>query len=399
MKTRSSKILIMETLKRLSGFVLIILLLALTFSYAMFQGGFVSWFLFFSFLPVAVYSLLLNAFPLRFDVKRDFSSERLYAGNKVRVTITATRTFPFPLFFLIMEDVASINGHKQMLFPGFSRRLTIRYDITCIPRGEHMFHSVRFKTGDLFGFLEKETSISVPKTILVYPKLNPFIHEPFKRALERGMGSGRFQYHKDASLVAGIREYQPGDRFSWIDWKATARTNDIMAKEFEVKRSNDPLFVLDCSIADHFEKMVEFTASAAKSILESGGQAGLYLPGGETSYLPVNGGERHFMNILYVLAKARPQFKNVMEEMVEEPKLFQHNGSVIFIASSLTSSLLEQAEMLVRRKRNVIIFLAQAKAAAPQEKVLIQEALQRGMHIERLYDGEVKADLSGEKEV
>ena len=172
-----------------------------------------------------------------------------------------------------------------------------------------------------------------------------------------------------------------------------------MSKEFEVKRSNDPLFVLDCSIADHFEKMVEFTASAARSILESGGQAGLYLPGGETSYLPVNGGERHFMNILYVLAKARPQFKNVMEEMVEEPKLFQHNGSVIFIASSLTSSLLEQAEMLVRMKRNVIIFLAQAKAAAPQEKVLIQEALQRGMHIERLYDGEVKADLSGEKEV
>lgn len=103
------------------------------------------------------------------------------------------------------------------------------------------------------------------------------------------------------------------------------------------------------------------------------------------------------MNILYVLAKARSQFKNVMEEMVEEAKLLQHNGSVIFIAASLTSSLLEQAEMLVRMKRNVVIFLAQAKAAAPQEKVLIQEALQRGMHIERLYDGEIKADLSGRK--
>lgn len=398
MEARRSRASIIETLKRFSGFSVNILLLALTFSYAMFQGGFVSWFLFFSFLPVAVYSLLLNAFPFTFVVKRNVSSGRLYAGNRIDVTITATRKFPFPLLFLIVEDEASIKGHKHMLFPGFKRRLTIHYEISHIPRGEHTFHSVRFKTGDLFGFLEKETFVSVPQTILVYPKMDPFIHEPVRRVLERGMGTAKFKYHKDASLIAGIREYQPGDRFSWIDWKATARTNDLMTKEFEVKRSNDPLFVLDLGLSAHFEKMVEFAASAAKSILERGGQAGLYVPDREKTYLPVNGGERHLMKLLYVLAKVQPEPEHVMKNMFEETKLLHHGGSVIFISSSLARPLLKQAEMLARRKRNVVIVLVQEKDASLKDKMLIQEALQRGVFIERLFDRTIKTDVSGAKE-
>lgn len=397
MEARRSRALIIA-LKRFSGFSVTILLLAFTFSYAMFQGGFVSWFLFFSYLPVAAYSLLLNAYPLTFDVKRNISSERLYAGNSIDVTITATRNFPFPLLFLVVEDKASIYGHKHMLFPGFKRRLTIRYKIRHVPRGEHTFQSVRFKTGDLFGFLEKETFVSVPQTILVYPKMGLFINEPVKRALERGMGAARFQYYKDASLVAGIREYQPGDRFSWIDWKATARTNDLMTKEFEVKRSNDPLFVLDPGFSAHFEKMVEFAASAIKSILASGGQAGLYMPGREKIYLPVNGGERHFMKILYMLAKVQPESENVIENMFEETRLIQHGGSVIFVSSILTKPFLEKAEVLARKRRNVVIVLVQQKDVSPKETVLIQEAIQRGIVIEKLYDRGRKTEFSGAKE-
>nr|MDH3162685.1 DUF58 domain-containing protein [Bacillus licheniformis] len=28
---------------------------------------------------------------------------------------------------------------------------------------------------------------------------------------------------KDSTLASGIREYQPGDRFAWVDWKTSAR--------------------------------------------------------------------------------------------------------------------------------------------------------------------------------
>ncbi len=51
-------------------------LTAAVFSYAMFQGGFVSWFIYFMrFLPFTVYAGLVAVYPLRaFQVTRDVSS-------------------------------------------------------------------------------------------------------------------------------------------------------------------------------------------------------------------------------------------------------------------------------------------------------------------------------------
>ena len=47
------------------------ILLIATFMFAMFQGGFVSWFLFYTFLPFVLYSFVLFFYPLSsFDVER-----------------------------------------------------------------------------------------------------------------------------------------------------------------------------------------------------------------------------------------------------------------------------------------------------------------------------------------
>ena len=46
-------------------------------------------------------------------------------------------------------------------------------------------------------------------------------------------------------MVVGIREYQPGDRLSWINWKASAKRNGMVTKEFETGQSTDVLLVMD----------------------------------------------------------------------------------------------------------------------------------------------------------
>ena len=54
--------------------------------------------------------------------------------------------------------------NKTILFPGLKRNFSFQYAIDTIPRGEHTFSSVRVKTGDLFGMMEKEVTFSVPDT-------------------------------------------------------------------------------------------------------------------------------------------------------------------------------------------------------------------------------------------
>lgn len=52
------------------------------FSYAMFQGGFVSWFLFYAFLPFVLYAGLLALYPLRsFQASRQMDKTQLHAGT------------------------------------------------------------------------------------------------------------------------------------------------------------------------------------------------------------------------------------------------------------------------------------------------------------------------------
>ena len=61
---------------------------AATFSYAMFQGGFVSWFLFYSFLPFALYAFLFAFYPLKnLTAERRLSQGQYKAGDQLEAFV------------------------------------------------------------------------------------------------------------------------------------------------------------------------------------------------------------------------------------------------------------------------------------------------------------------------
>ncbi len=78
--------------------LLIPLCLVLTFVYAMLQGGFVSWFLFYSMVPIGLYSLLFPFYALRgAEVKRITNQNDYVAGERFVSTITIKKKISFPL--------------------------------------------------------------------------------------------------------------------------------------------------------------------------------------------------------------------------------------------------------------------------------------------------------------
>ena len=78
--------------------------------------------------------------------------------------------------------------------------------------------------------MEKEVTFSVPDTFLVYPQYVDIAYRQLENHFEQGALSANINSAKDSTISVGVRDYKPGDRFSWIDWKATARTNNIMTK-------------------------------------------------------------------------------------------------------------------------------------------------------------------------
>src|SRR3954470_18489746 len=86
-------------------FILLLFLILVTFSYAMFQGGFVSWFLFYSFLPFAIYCVALSFYSLNeLEVIRVLPKTDYNSGEPLKVTVLLKRANSFPLFYLVIED-------------------------------------------------------------------------------------------------------------------------------------------------------------------------------------------------------------------------------------------------------------------------------------------------------
>ncbi|MFJ8529996.1 DUF58 domain-containing protein [Bacillus sp. NPDC094106] len=351
---------------------LIVLFIALTFIYTMLQGKFVSWFLFYSFIPFGLYSLLLPFCALwNAEVRRITNQKEYTAGQQFLGTITIKRKIPFPLLYLIVEEVLPMEfknrkqskSAKVLLFPGFKRNISYQYVINAIPRGEHTFSNVRVKTGDVFGIIEKETIFSVPNKFLVYPQYVDIAYRKVESYFEQGTLSSNVNIARDTTVSAGVRGYKPGDRFSWIDWKTTARKNNIMTKEFEQQRSHDAVIFMDRTPSPMFELVVTFTASLIRSILKQDSQASFISTGKEQTIFSLHHGETQLQQIFCHLAKVQADNMFSLSQTIEmELKKIYQPITFVLVTSNLSPDIQKTAESMSMKNSRLMIFVVKEKA-------------------------------------
>ncbi|WP_078382314.1 DUF58 domain-containing protein [Sutcliffiella halmapala] len=395
-----------QKIKKLSKLVSFIFLVVITFVYAMFQGGFVSWFLFFSFLPFALFSLLILMYPLTdFKVERTLNQEQYRAGDRLIGTITLRRTLPFPLSYLLVEEILPSNllfsqqtkQTKRLLFPWFRNTITVQYALDRIPRGEHALTAIRFKTGDFLGLMEKERLVELKHTFLVYPNYTEITYKQHENKFDQGSTSSNMKLVRDTSMTVGVREYQPGDRFSWIDWKATARKNDIMTKEFEQQQSHDVVLFLDRSQPSSFESAVSYTATLTKAVLKYGSQVGLVSMGEDRSVFPLRSGEEQFTSIYYHLAKVQPNSKIGFAKVVEmEIGKFQPTVTFLFLTGKLVKETVESFEKLSHRHIHLQVIITKDEGArlTKEEQIYIDLLKRRNIVVKVIYAGHTTETIS-----
>ncbi|WP_079504144.1 DUF58 domain-containing protein [Mesobacillus jeotgali] len=389
-----------QKFKEVWKLIVLLVLILITFSYAMFQGGFVSWFLFYSFVPFALYALGLGFYSLKeIKAERVYTKQEYNAGEKFRASVVLERNIAFPLFYAIAEEQAGdtfaanqdLQKAKTMVFPGFSRVVSFDYSIENLPRGEHVLTGIKLKTGDPLGLIEKEKILPAENRILVYPAYQDMLYRPVAHHFDQGMTASKERVQRDTSMAIGVREYQPGDRFSWINWKATARRNDIMTKEFEQRQSHDVTILMDCAPDPHFEVVVSFTASVIRAILRKGAQVGLLTSSVERVAFPARGGESQQQQLLYHLAKIQDgspvSFGRVLEA---ETFLAQQNNSLMLITAQLSKELIEKAAFYNQKNGAVSIFLIKNSQESPtkSEINLRSSAYARGIRLVMVHDGQ-----------
>ncbi|WP_207343834.1 DUF58 domain-containing protein [Arthrobacter sp. E3] len=193
-------------------------------------------------------------------------------------------------------------------------------------RGDLHTEHVSIRSFGPLGMAARQTTISAPGTLRVLPPFNSKRHLPSKlRKLRELDGRAAVQIRGAGTEFDSLRDYVRGDDVRSIDWRATARRQDVVVRTWRPERDRRVVIVLDTS-----------RTSAARiedeTALDTGIEASLLL-----AVLAERGGDRVSL-IAYdrrVRAKVSSTGKgNMLNAMVQalaplEPELIELNTADI----------------------------------------------------------------------
>ena len=220
-----------------------------------------------------------------------------FAGQEVAVPVEIVNQSRQPRYTCLL----ALPGHEGVpevvdeIAAGKGARVTLRFPATA--RGEYSIERVRLTSAYPLGFLRARKESAAQQSYFVYPK--PAGASNLPSHLPDARHPGRVTLFGEGDDFAGVRAYVPGESQRHIDWKAVARGQPLMTKQFTME--TDDLLHLDYDQV--LEKEIEARLSQlALWIVEAERlhrRYALRLPGVD---IPASSGDAHYHRCLQALA-------------------------------------------------------------------------------------------------
>jgi uncharacterized protein (DUF58 family) len=130
------------------------------------------------------------------------------------------------------------------LAPGESVRIPVGVRPT--RRGDRPTHRVTLRALGPLGLAGRQRSVRLDWSVRTLPPFSSRRHLPSRLARLRDMdGRQAIAVRAQGTEFDSLREYVPGDDVRSIDWRATARTADVMVRTWRPERDRQVVLVLD----------------------------------------------------------------------------------------------------------------------------------------------------------
>jgi uncharacterized protein (DUF58 family) len=256
------------------------------------------------------------------EVRRRIPRE-LFAGmaNPVLLEI-ANHQRRVPAFAVVVEDrMVEAPGRREWDPPrtaaagrAFGLRIEAggcelrRYRFQPRRRGIVEFSGFRVSTRFPFGLFLKFKEIPAPEAAVVFPALERVSVAP-QQAGELEHGARTSTELGEGTLVAGLREFAPGDSLRRVHWRTSLRRSQLLVRELERERDAEIEVLLRTRGAERgedFERRVRWAASEAVAHLEQGMRVALRTDGDR---VPGGAGAAQRVRLLSFLALVEPDPK------------------------------------------------------------------------------------------
>jgi uncharacterized protein (DUF58 family) len=268
-------------------------------------------------------------------------------------------------------------------------------------RGKFTLGPATLISGDPFGIFRLERTVEGSGEVLVYPQTTPLPGFVLPSAeLPGGQDVKSRTYHVTPN-VATIRDYQPGDSFNRIHWRSTARTGQLMVKEFELDPTAEVYLVLDMQERIQQQQAPEqlprdrqpqrelrlpesteeygvlAAASIARHLLEQNRSVGLISWGQHREVLPAERESRQLFKMLEALSVLRAHGAQPLAEVLAgESVRFGRNCTLVIVTASLDERwVVSLQHLLYRGVRAVVILVDPQSFGGWRDSLAVQARL------------------------
>ncbi|HKI55036.1 MAG TPA: DUF58 domain-containing protein [Anaerolineales bacterium] len=312
-------------------------------------------------LPFVAYMFagyLFTPDKIRLETSRHLSSERVSPESEVVVTLTITNHGSH-LEEVLIEDVLPV-GLKirpatlpsvagQRLSPSrhlirLSKNETYTFSYTVAgPRGGYGFEAVKVKVNESLAVTSREVRLEAKGQLFIFPLVTRLRHvaiRPRRTRVYAGLIPARAG--GSGTEFFSVRNYQPGDPPRSINWRASARTMDVLySNEFQQERVADVGIVLDGRLGTNsfagghslFEHSVQAAAALADALLGQGNRVGLLVYASFLAWTFPGYGKMQRERILHSLAHATPGGSEVFSDFGHLPtRLFPPESQIVLVS-------------------------------------------------------------------
>ncbi len=218
--------------------------------------------------------------------------------------------------FLLIDE-PQLATVADTLVTQFDRGIVVERELDGLHRGVYPLGSLRVSTGYPFGLFTRASDVSQrAQEIVVYPRLHeiPRLPQAGTRA-QSADDEAVAQRRRGWEEFAGIREQRPGESLKHIHWRASARQNRLMVKEYETLDMPGLLIVLpqqpgfECGTAPDscFEYAVEIAVSLVRAACRTGHPVHCMSHGRRERQLHVAAHTTELSPMLEWFARAQPE--------------------------------------------------------------------------------------------
>ena len=170
-----------------------------------------------------------------------WNSRAVFAGQTAQWQQQITKKRGMPVWGLFAHNAESVEHYPLHLKQGEAK--TLKYEMLAKERGFLRADSVQVCSTYPFGLFRAYVATAQLPECLVYPRPEGALPLPIDAE------STDAHRHLESETLASLRKYTAGDNLRRVSWKALARTDELMTKEFD-GAEGDPVLWLDFNAID-----------------------------------------------------------------------------------------------------------------------------------------------------